>query len=119
MAKKDLFSTFHTSKVSIKAAQLADAVRDALALPLQQDHPGCILSITNVTLSDDKSRATVWLRFFPAEQGSKTLASATRKRAHYQRILQSKLPRRMVPQISFALDNSIEESAKLDSLLNL
>ena len=114
---KNLFERATASRLAIKAAQLADAVRDALAQPVQRLTRDCIVSITNVTLSDDKSLATVWIRVFPVERAGQVLHTLRKSAGYLQSELNRALPRRMVPRILFRLDGSIEAEEALDALL--
>lgn len=118
MAGTDYARASRNRAVGIKAAQLADAIRDALAGPIQQRCPGYIVSVTMVTLSEDKQHAILWIRAYPQESILKCLATLRKAKGPLQRDLVRALPRRAVPIIEFRQDNSLEAEQELSSLLS-
>ncbi|CAN5197957.1 hypothetical protein BH11PAT4_BH11PAT4_7390 [soil metagenome] len=117
MAGTDYARASRDRAVGIKAAQLADAIRDILAGPIQQRCPGFIVSVTAVTLSEDKQRANVWIRTYPAEQTQDCLKTLRKAHGALQRELTRGLPRRAVPSIDLRQDTSVEAQNELSSLL--
>lgn len=117
MAGTDYARAARDRAVGIKAAQLADAIRDSLAGPIQQRCPGFIVSVTMVTLSEDKQRATVWIRAYPTEKTQECLHILRKAQGALQRELTRSLPRRAVPHIELRQDTSVEADAELSSLL--
>ena len=99
---------------NIKAAQLADQIRDYLAAWTARDYPGSFVVVTDVTLNPKLTTARVWVRINKNEGVIfQKLLKATK---HYQQKLVVTLPRFRVPFIMFALDTSAADP--LDSLPN-
>ncbi len=117
MAGTDYARASRDRAVGIKAAQLADAIRDSLAGPIQQRCPGFIVSVTGVTLSEDKQRANVWVRTYPVEKSTEALQVLKKAQGALQRELIRSLPRRAVPHIELRQDTSVEAEEELSSLL--
>jgi ribosome-binding factor A len=117
MAGTDYARAARNRAVGIKAAQLADAIRDALAGPIQRQLPGFFVSITSVTLSEDKQRATIWVRTYPTDKTATALKQLEKHQGQLQHALTTSLPRRQLPRITFAIDTSVESEDALSSLL--
>ena len=103
---------------AVKAAQLADPLRDYLAQWSAQDLFGLFFSLTQVTLEPDMQSAVVWVDVLQPDQAAKVMRELSRHLPDYQRRLQRSLQRRNVPRISFKLDDRESLSARMDELLN-
>lgn len=101
---------------SIKAAQLADQIRDYLAAWTAQDFPGARFSLTEVTLTPDLLKATVWVESFDPEVLRTTLPKLAQKANTYRGRLYQSLQRRGVPFLSFLPDERAKMAQTLDSL---
>ena len=86
-----------------KAARLVDLLRDYLANWLQQDYPGRLISVSDIQLSPNGQRATVWLSSFD-EAGWKSIQDALRNSGRYQHRLHTAMSRRFIPELRFVAD---------------
>ena len=102
---------------AIKAAQLADQLRDYIASWSIQDLAGYLFSITQVTLSPDLFNATVWVDVLNPADEKKILRLLNLRLTTYQRKLRQSLQRQVVPKIYFKLDNGAEINDRFDQLL--
>lgn len=86
---------------AIKAAQLADQIRDYVAVWLLKDFPNAFLSIDQVTLSGNMLTATIWL----VNSGITTvhMGDVAPKAKEYQKKLSSQMKRRSIPRLEFRL----------------
>lgn|GEM_PF-6585956 len=105
------------SPQSIKAAQLADLIRDLLAKYIQREISGSIITVTSVTLSHDFHYATAWIRVFPSTQSDAVFARLTRMRSLFQRQLRSDIPRKIIPDLEISLDTNPEDESHITELL--
>ena len=103
---------------AVKAAQLADQIRDYLAQWSSQDLFGYFFSITQVTLQLDMQSATAWVDVLQPEHTAKVMRELTRRMPTYQHRLQQVLQRRNIPRLTFKIDEQEELSARMDKLLN-
>lgn len=102
---------------AIKAAQLADQIRDSLAEWTSRDLPGYFFSITQVTLTPDLTRATVWVDSLVAKEQSNIINKLNKNVYSYQKELGKKLRRKYVPKISFVPDEREALMKHIDNLL--
>lgn len=89
---------------NVRATQLADQIRDYLAQWIARDNPGSFVVVTDVTLSEDMQRATVWISSPSNEVTVFTHVLNSSKR--YQHLLTQNLKRFRVPRLVFALDTA-------------
>lgn len=93
---------------TIRAAQLADLIRDYLAVWIARDYPGSFIGVSAVTLSPSLKKATAWLTF---PTGNEALFLDIQKKArHYQHLLVTNVTRYKVPTIVFTIDTRPELS---------
>src|ERR1044072_3316191 len=102
---------------AIRAAQLADQIRDYVAEWIARDLPGYLLTVTQVTLSPDLQKGTVWVASFKLEHLQSGLRTLKGLEKTYSRALYQKLRRHSAPHISFVADKSIEEAERIEQLL--
>ncbi|MEI6477893.1 MAG: ribosome-binding factor A [bacterium] len=102
---------------STRAARLADQIRDYLASWSQQDHPGYIFSLTQVTLTPDRSRATVWVQVSQPDQRDTVLAFLRKDASNYHRKLLKALAKQNAPLLTYKLDDSQALNKLFDQLL--
>jgi ribosome-binding factor A len=103
------------SQINIKAAQLADQIRDYIATWISRDFPGSFLSVTQVTLSIDRRHATVWISSY--NDNLKILEALQKREKEYQRELSRAIKRFSAPTIHFSPDTSTADAEHIDSLL--
>lgn len=87
-----------------KAARLADLLRDHLALWLRRDYPGRLISVSDIQMSPNGQRATVWLSAFDSK-AIEALEDVIRHAPKYQHLMHSALDRRFVPELKFVADS--------------
>lgn len=80
---------------------------------------GTIISVTDVRPSQDLSQAKIYLSIFPSEKG-KEIVSNINKQAHEVRYAlgrQTASQLRVIPELSFFLDETLDYMERIDSLL--
>jgi ribosome-binding factor A len=102
----------------VKAAQLADQIRDLCAAYFQRSLSHSIVTVTAVTLTPDLRHATAWVRVFPYEKTPECLKHLQKHTREYQRNLQKDLLRKFIPLLHIAQDTTEEDRAHIGSLLN-
>ena len=102
---------------AVKAAQLADQVRDYIAQWSAQDMPGYLFCVTQVTLSTDLQHAILWVDILQREKQRQILAELGRLAPKYQQRLHREIQRQHLPQISFRLDDRSQVEERFDQLL--
>ena len=90
---------------AVRAARLADQIRDYLAEWAARDMPGSFFSITQVTLHTDLSVATAWIDVLRPEEGDTVMRSLEQHLPAYQRRLGRALRRRLVPRLHIRKDD--------------
>jgi ribosome-binding factor A len=95
-----------TEPAAIRAAQLADQIRDYLATWVAREYPGSFLVVSAVTLAPNMHKAVVCIKF-PGDDVR--LYSKLRKRTSYfQHQLTLHMTRFRVPRIVFTIDTRPE-----------
>lgn len=80
---------------------------------------GSILSVTTVRISPDLSYARVYLSIFPSDRAANVLATLAEKNKTIRFILGKKIGKqtRIIPELKFFLDDSLDYIDHIDSLL--
>lgn len=80
---------------------------------------GIMISVTNVRISPDLSIAKVYLSIFPSEKGKETLAEIKTHQSRIRGLLGLKVGKqlRIVPQLDFHIDDSLDYIENIDRLL--
>ena len=80
---------------------------------------GAMLSVTAVRVSPDLSYARVYLSIFPSDAAEKVLASLAEKNKNIRYILGKKIGKqvRIIPELKFFVDDSLDYIEKIDELL--
>ena len=80
---------------------------------------GAMLSVTTVRVSPDLSYARVYVSIFPSEKTEAVLASLGEKNKQIRFILGKKIGKqtRIVPELRFFVDDSLDYIDHIDSLL--
>lgn len=105
------------SQPAIRAAQLADGIRDFLAKEIARDFAGSLITIMQVTLSPDLQEATIWVTTYNQEDRGRILQKLRAAGREYQRKLHKTLRRHSIPRLVFRPDYSVEDSDRIDALL--
>jgi len=80
---------------------------------------GVLISVTNVRVSPDLSIARVYISIFPSEKGSEILVEIKKLHSKIRGLLGLKVGKqlRIVPQLDFHIDDSLDYIDKIDRLL--
>ncbi len=95
---------------ALKAAQLADLIRDNVAAWISAEYPGSFVSVFDVTLTPDLQLATLWVRAFD-ERGKRAIASFRKREGELTRHLARSLQRRHALMVRI-----VDETGKEDLL---
>jgi ribosome-binding factor A len=78
-----------------------------------------MISVTNVRISPDLSVARVYLSVFPSEKASTTLLEIKQHQSRIRGLLGLKVGKqlRIVPQLDFHIDDSLDYIDNIDRLL--
>ena len=80
---------------------------------------GCLISVTDVWISQDLEQAKVYISIFPKEQEQEIFENiqSKGKEIRYQLGKRVRHQLRLVPELLFRLDQSLDEVEKLEGLL--
>ncbi len=80
---------------------------------------GCLITVTDVWISQDLEQVKVYLSVFPKEHEAEIFAEIQNKTSEirYQLGKRVKSTLRLVPELLFRLDNSLDEVEKIESIL--
>ena len=80
---------------------------------------GVLISVTNVRVSPDLSIARVYLSIFPSEKGKEILLEIKKLQSKIRGLLGLKVGKqlRIVPQLDFHIDDSLDYIENIDRLL--
>ncbi len=80
---------------------------------------GIMVSVTNVRISPDLSVARAYLSIFPSEKASATLLEIKQHQSRIRGLLGMKVGKqlRIVPQLDFHIDDSLDYIDNIDRLL--
>ncbi len=97
-------------------AEISDIIRREARDPRLE----VMLSITNVETSDDMRHAKVFVSVFgTAEERTEVMRALKAGKPFYQRLLRQRLPDlRLIPDLAFVSDESIERGQRLTNVLN-
>ena len=82
--------------------------------------PGILVSVTSVRISPDLSVSRIYLSIFPSEKGAETLIGIKSHQSRIRGLLGLKVGKqlRIVPQLDFHIDDSLDYIDNIDRLLN-
>lgn len=80
---------------------------------------GAMTTVTAVRLSPDMGYAKIWLSVFPFDRAAETMSAVEANNWQIRKTLSARLRNqlRIVPELSFFLDDSFEYVDKIDNLL--
>ncbi len=80
---------------------------------------GVMVSVTNVRISPDLSVARVYISIFPSEKGAETILEIKKHTSKIRGLLGIKVGKqlRIVPQLDFHIDDSLDYIDNIDRLL--
>ena len=82
---------------------------------------GVMVSVTRVKISPDLSICTAYLSIFPSERGEELIQNITRNEKHVRYELGTRIRHQMriVPELRFFIDDSLDYIERIDQLLKL
>jgi ribosome-binding factor A len=80
---------------------------------------GVMVSVTRVKISPDLSVCTAYLSIFPSEKGDQILRniSANEKQIRYELGTRMRHQLRIIPELKFFIDDSLDYAENIDNLL--
>ena len=80
---------------------------------------GVMVSVTRVKVSPDLSICTAYLSIFPSEKGEELMQNITRneKQIRYELGTRVRYQLRIIPELSFFIDDSLDYIERIDELL--
>ena len=109
---------------SIRQSKVGRLVQKELGIFLQQEGqeyaPGVMLSVTIVRMSPDLGYAKVYLSVFPSKEPEKIISALNKSVKSIRYLLGKKVRHqlRIVPELMFFLDDSLDYAEKIEDLLN-
>jgi ribosome-binding factor A len=77
-----------------------------------------LLTVTNVELTSDEKRATIFFTVFPEMHEKTALEFAKRKRSEFKEFIKDNSKLGRIPQMDFEIDSGEKNRQKIDDLLN-
>lgn len=108
---------------STRQNKIARLIQKDLAEIMQKEgkdmFSGILVSVTKVRVSPDLSIARAYLSIFPSEKGAATLKEIKSHQSRIRGLLGSKVGKqlRIVPQLDFHIDDSLDYIENIDRLL--
>ena len=80
---------------------------------------GVMVSVTRVKVSPDLSICTAYLSIFPSEKGEELIGNITRneKKIRYELGTRVRYQLRIIPELRFFIDDSLDYIERIDELL--
>ena len=105
--------------MSIRHERIIEILHDMAArFLLLEGNNSSLLTITNVVLTKDGKRATIFFTVFPESYEKTALEFAQRKRTEFKQFVRDNSRLGMIPQLDFAIDAGEKNRQKIDNLLN-
>ena len=84
----------------------------------RQTH-GVLISVTRVRISPDLSICTAYLSIFPSEKGEELIKNITKneKQIRYELGTRVRYQLRIIPELRFFIDDSLDYMERIDELL--
>lgn len=97
--------------------KLKDVIREAAAEFLQREgNYTSILTVTDISLSDRGSRATIFFTVLPENKEKGALDFAKRKRADFREYFKERSRMRALPFFDFAIDKGEKNRQRIDEI---
>ncbi len=100
-----------------KIARLLQKELGNIFLPFAKEMQGTLITVTEVRISPDLAIAKIFLSVFPTEKSEMVLQFVNEKQKSIRFELGQKVKLRIVPELQFFIDDTMEELAKIDQLL--
>jgi ribosome-binding factor A len=108
---------------SIRQSKVARLIQKEVAAIIQLESnilfPGRMITVTVVRISPDLSVAKIYLSIFPYKQDENFLDTVNQQSKHMRNILAKKIKNqlRIVPELIFYRDDSIDYAGRINDLL--
>ena len=108
---------------SLRQQKVARLIQKELATIFQRDAskyvPGSMISVTVVRISPDLSVARIYLSLFPVKDKKAALENIQKNGWEIRKNLSAQIRNqaRVVPELVFIIDDSIDHAARIDELL--
>lgn len=118
-----VFNNVYLTMASIRQSKVASLLQRDLATIFQQESKnlfgGAFITVTIVRMAPDLSFAKVYLSIFTKEDKKEVLEQVKSKASAIRGILGRKIGKqvRIIPELGFYLDDSIDYASKIDELL--
>ena len=100
-----------------KIARLLQKELGNIFLPYAKEMQGTLITVTEVRISPDLAIAKVFLSVFPIEKSEMVLNFINEKQKTIRFELGKKVQLRIVPELTFFIDETMEVLEKIDRLL--
>ncbi len=100
-----------------KIARMLQKELGNIFLPFAKEMQGTLITVTEVRISPDLTIAKIFLSVFPTEKSEMVLQFVSEKQKSIRFELGQKVKLRIVPELQFFIDDTMEELAKIDQLL--
>lgn len=105
--------------MSIKSERVSEVIRDLASKFLEYEGNGSsLITVTNLNLSKDGKRCTVFFTVFPDSYEKTALEFAKRKRSEFRKYVQNNSKLGRIPFIDFEIDLGEKNRQKIDDLSN-
>lgn len=99
-------------RVEQLASALHRAVQTVLSKGLNDPRVQGMISVTRVTVSDDKRNATVFVSVMPAEKADLTMHGLKAAATHIRRAAGEIIDAQRLPELAFKLDKQFQKQAE-------
>lgn len=76
-----------------------------------------LVTVTRAVVSEDLNHVRIYISAFPSKFGQETLENVNKNIHFFQQLLNKRLKMRPVPKMFFVLDETEEEAAKVEGLI--
>jgi len=107
---------------STRQLKVAKLIQKEISIYFQQNsitYPGCLISVTVVRISPDLSFAKNYISIFPPEKRDVIMQIIKEKKSTIRYDLGKKVKNqlRIVPELAFYIDDSLDYAEKIEKLL--
>ena len=109
---------------STRVEKVAKLLQRDLGEILQREAQGSLrgklITVSEVRLTVNLEKAKVFLSIFPSQYGEMVVKELQEHKSHYRNLLAQRIRHqlRIVPDLDFILDESIDRLERIDELLN-
>ena len=113
-----------TQELSNRQLRVGQEVRRVIAEAIEQDNvrsqevADAFITITNVIMLPDLKYATVYLTTLNGKNLGAILEQLTADKWLFKKLVADKLKLRFTPEINFRADDTFDEAARIDRLMN-